>query len=1078
MTDRPLSAENRLGQLLERLLTAAESSLFAGDLEPARATAEEVRAIDPGNERAAQILDRVTRRHRAPLGERALMTLLFSDLVGSTQLAEQAEPERVRDIFSIYRSEAKAAVERYGGYVMQYSGDGILAGFGYPHAHEDDARRAVLAALELVTGMARARGETGSLFGVEPHVRVGIHTGRVVVTDLGEARNVREHESIAGAAPNLAARIQQEAEPDTVVISDVTQQLVETDFYVHSLGVRRLKGISRPVEVFAVDRVRYAGARLDAERFRRVGLVGRDEPRSHLVAAWDAVRGVGSDLGEGQVFLVVGEAGIGKTRLVAEIRDYVVSGDGDVLGADCLPYYANISLWPIAQMLERVLGLGLAEEPDRLGRLAEYLTALGLEPDHNVPFLAPLIGIGDAEGYPAPKLDPAAFLDETLNRLAGWLGRLSGSRPRLLVVEDVHWADPSTLGVLGRLAHHPPRGVLTITTSREGSAVAWRDRVEVLTLGRLDERTSETLVNRLVDEHGLPEELRSSIVARGEGIPLFIEELARSRVESEAGAPLPLRLQELLTGRLKAPGLDLRVAQVAATVGPTFDASTVAAVVDDEDRTTDQLARFEEAGIVDRGEPGVGAYRFRHALQRDAAYETQVLEVRSQTHARVADVLRDQGAAAALVAQHLDLAGELQRAVTQYLAAAQEAQGHGAHTEATRLLSRALDLLEGLAEGEERDLTELTVRMLRGLSVSSMKGYAAPEVQADHRRAEVLAQQLGPRPEILPSLIAIWAYWLVSADLVTSKSLIDRLTEMIGDPAYAWFEPEVESCAGWQAFYQGELRAARSHLERSMAGYRERPDDQMVSPFWPLPNDPVAVSAIALACVSTLEGDAQQAELWEKDAVRRAEDIGFPRGPFSLAFVKVYGAWLRRFVGDTDGARALGAEVVGIGQEYGYAYWVMLGSAYLPAADTGAEPDPDFIEQNIRTLRLMGQEAFVASNLAYLAVAHAARGDHDRAREIIEESLQVVAKTGERIHLPELLRLRAVYGRDRGADPDEVAADLLEAVSIATEQGNNVVALRGAVELGRLPEDHRPAEWRTLLGEAKDRIPAEAPPRT
>lgn len=1060
------SAESQLSLLFERLLSAAEASLAAGDLEPARATAEEVRAVDPDNERAAQILQRVAARQLGPAGERALMTLLFSDLVGSTMLSERIEPEQLRDVFSFYRAAAKEAVERYSGSVMQYTGDGILAGFGYPDPHEDDARRAVLAGLDLVTVMRDAGADLERRFGVAPGVRVGIHTGRVVVTDLSNDRAVRERDSIVGVAPNLAARVQQAAEPDRVVISDVTRQLVDVDFYMHSLGVRELKGISRPVEVFAVDGPRYAGARFEAERYRTAGLVGRDEPRERLFSAWEAMRRGGEAPASGATFLVVGEAGIGKTRLVADLLDRVGLTGGEALGAGCLPYYDNVSLWPIARMLERALGLS-GDDEDRLDPLVTHLDALRLDLDRTVPFLAPLIGAAATPTYPAPELDPSAFLDETLNRLVEWVSALAERTPHLLIVEDLHWADPSTIAFLGRLVDRGPEAVLTVATTRDDSSITWRDAVEVLALSRLDPESSSQLIENLVAGSDLPDDLRTSIVERSEGIPLFIEELTRSCLDIERTEPIPLRLQELFTWRLKAPGVDLRFAQVAATLGPTFDIAAVAAVMGDGEPIEDQLRIMTEEDIIEPSDLAADTYRFRHALLRDAAYETQVLEVRRRTHAKVAEAIAERGAEPALVAEHLDRAGEAERAAGLYLQAAQGEQGHGAHLEATGLLSRALVLLEGLPESDERDLSELTARMLRGLSASSMRGYAAPEVQADHRRAEQLATGLGTRPEVLPSLIAIWAYWLTSGDLPTARGLIDRLSLMVGQPEFSWFEPEVESCAGWLDFYEGNLEAARSHLQRCIEGFLARPADQAVSPFWPLPNDPIAVSEIALACVSALLGDPAEAQRWEREAVARAEEIGFPHGPFSLAFVKTYAAWIRRFLGQHEASRLLGAEVVGIGQAYGYAYWVMLGSSYLATAKPGGEPDREFLEQTISTLRLMGQEAFAASSLAYFAHLDAEAGDLDHAHELIEQALEVVHKAGEYVHLPELLRIRAVYSLARGGDASEAAADLIEANRVASEQGARVARLRAALEIARLPEAVRPGDWRTLLMEAR-----------
>ncbi|TFV86972.1 adenylate/guanylate cyclase domain-containing protein [Blastococcus sp. CT_GayMR16] len=1060
------SAETRLDRLLERLLTAAETSLAASDLEPARVTAEEVRAVDPDNPRAARILRLVAARQLGPSGERALMTILFSDLVGSTMLSERVEPEQLRDIYAFYRTAAREAVSRYSGYVMQYLGDGILAAFGYPEPHEDDARRAVLAGLDLGVALRDAHTELARRFGVAPEVRVGIHTGRVVVTDLSTDPSVAERDSIVGLVTNLAARIQQAAEPGMVVISDVTRQLVDADFYMHSLGERQMKGISRPVEVFAVERPRYAAARFEVERYRKAGLVGREEPRQRMLDAWDGVR-EGTGPSAGAAFLLVGEAGIGKSRLVAEILDRVEASGGRVLGVGCLPYYANVSLWPLARLLERVLGE--TGDPDRLEPLVTHLTALGLDPARSVPFLGALIGVA-APGFPAPELDPTAFLDETLNRLVEWVSALAGVAPRLLVVEDLHWADPSTLAMLGRLVERLPPGLLTVATTRDAAPIPWTGTVCVLHLGRLDPSAATALIDNLAAGEELAGDRRASVIDQAEGIPLFIEELTRSYLDATRDKSIPLRLQELFTSRLKAPGVNLRVVQVAATVGPTFDAATVSSVIGDEDAVTEQLRLLADEGIVEPVGPSAGTFRFRHALMRDAAYETQVLDVRRATHAAVADTIAAHDGEPALIAQHLDLAGEAQRAAGLYIVSAQAEQGRGANLEAARLLSRAVELVQELPGSDERDLTELTARMLRALSVSSMRGYAAPEVQADHRRAEVLATRLG-RAEVLPSLIAIWGVWLTSGDLTTAQGVIDRLLSMVGQAAFSWFEPEVQSCAGYLEFYEGHLGAAQAQLERAVEGFADRPPEQTVSPFWPLPNDPVAASTIALACVSAVRGERAAAEHWEREAIRRAEEVGFPRGPFSLAFVKTYAAFIRRFLGDHDAARRLGAEVVALGELHGYAYWISLGSAYLAADTPDLAADRAFLEQAIATLRLMGHEAFVASALAYLAHLHAQADDVERAAELIDEALLLVHKAGENLHLPELLRQRALYTLSRGGNADRAVADLTEAVRIATEQGARVARLRAAVQLARVPAAARPDDWRTVLAEARADLP-------
>ena len=451
MTDAP--AATPLEQLIARLSVAAEEAVRAGNLDQARATAEDVQLVDPDNVRASAIIAEVNRRERSPGEERALMTILFSDLVDSTMLAGRLEPEAIRDIYRLYREAAQQAVDRFGGFVLQYLGDGIVATFGYPIAHEDDARRAVHAGLALITGLEASAEAARQRYQIEPKARVGIHTGPVVVSGLA-VQDARERGSIVGVAPNLAARLQSEAEPGTVVVSDVTQALVRNHFSVRSIGLRQLKGIDRGVEVFVVDGVRSVGGRLDATRASSAGLHGRDEARQRLVDAWEVV---GDDPDRGRMAVISGEAGIGKTRLAAEIRDLAAQDGHEVVAGACQQYYSNIPLWPVSAMIERTLGL--ADEPDyvQLAGLVENLTAIGMDLERSVPLLAPLIGIHDTPGYAPPTLDATTRLHETLEALVDWVAHLAGDTRRLVLVEDVHWADPTTLALLGNLAAAPPR---------------------------------------------------------------------------------------------------------------------------------------------------------------------------------------------------------------------------------------------------------------------------------------------------------------------------------------------------------------------------------------------------------------------------------------------------------------------------------------------------------------------------------------------------------------------------------------------------------------------------------------------
>ncbi|MBA2337149.1 MAG: AAA family ATPase, partial [Acidimicrobiia bacterium] len=1069
-----MSSAGRVGgldQLIERLVAAAGTSIAVGNLDQARATAEDIQLVDPDNPRAAAILAEVNRRQRDPGEQRGLMTIFFSDLVESTALADRLEPEVMRDLYRRYREVAKEAIDRFGGYIVQYLGDGIMASFGYPAAHEDDARRAVYAGLALVEGL-QALDEFGP--DVEPRTRVGIHTGPVVIAGLG-ASEPKERDSIVGVAPNLAARLQSEAEPGMVVVSDVTKALIDGQFEVTSRGLRQLKGIARSVEVFAVDGVRSVFGRFDASRARHAGLHGRGDATSRLVGAWDEVSNQAAPAGG--IVLISGEAGIGKTRLAAEIHGTVSAAGGGVLAAACQPYYANSPLWPIATMMERATGLWGEPDEARLGLLVDYLTGLGIDPANSVALLAPLVDIEDTPGYETHTLDATTRLQETFAVVVDWLTTIAAGRPGLLVVEDLHWSDPTTLGLLGVLASSPPAGLLTVLTTRDETALPWRDLTTHIPLHRFDDDTAAGFVDDLAGAADLPIEVRRSIIDRADGIPLFVEELTCSVV----GAPvtpdwLPYRLQELMTGRLKTPEIDLRLAQMAATIGGVFSQDQLVRVAGDGEQVDRALAAMETAGIIDRiGADDEGWFRFRHALMRDAAYETQVLDVRRRTHAAVADAIAQEEEDAAVLAHHLDLADEPARAVPYYIASAQAAEGNGSHIEATRLLTRAIELIDRFPESGERDLSELTARMLRGLNVSSMQGYSSPDVAADHRRVEALTQQLGQRPEVVPSLIGIWAYWLTSGDHETARRIIRRIRSLVEDPALAMYRPEASACLGFQSLYYDRLDRAKAELESAMDAFSARPEAEAQAVFWPLPNDAIAVTAVALATVAALQGDLERAATWERTAYQRVDTIGSLRGPFSRAFVNTYAAFIRRIANDDAAARSLAAETIAIGTEYGYTYWVMIGSIYQMAATPDEDPDPEYLAAAIDALRDIGHHAFVASNLAGLAEIRASRGDLGGALEAIDDALITADKTGEVLHRPELLRRRVAHRRDLvGPAPGDVR-ELIEAYDLAVARDIHIVALRAAIDLARLPKDERPVDWRVRLEEALLRVPADSP---
>jgi class 3 adenylate cyclase len=1072
------SAEERLARLIDRLLAGAEAAAGAGDWEQVNRLAHDVLDVAPDDDRAQALLRRADAEQPRPEDQRAFVTLLFSDIARSTDLADVSEPEIIRDLYRIYRQAATSAIEALGGNVLQFQGDGIVACFGYPDDHEDDAKRAVLAALGIVERMQAAAAGLHERYGIEAPVRVGVHTGTVVVAGLGSS--LPEASDVVGVVTNVTARLQAEADPNTVVISDVTRQLVEHDFELVPVGTRSLKGIARPVQVYRVARPRSLSGGTEGARPKPASLVGREGPRRRLHQGWDVALGGrdGDTVAQDTFVTVHGPAGIGKSRLAADLCQRVQADGGIVLQAVCSPYHTNVALWPIRLMVEHRLGL-YPDQPheERLAVVEGRLEAVGMPVAGVVPLLAPLLGL-EGENTPArPEVDALALRAETLNALADWLIRSAQMNPTLLVVEDLHWADPTTSDLLGLIAGGRGAGVMVVVTSREPITTPWAHSIAQIELGPLDETDAASLVAGMAEADQLTAGQCAVIIERGAGIPLFIEELARSAVDATAGQLVPPRLMELLAARLRTHGVNLRVAQLAATIGAVFDENLLRELVGGP--VAEALAGLQTAGIVDPAGDARGAeFRFRHVLLREAAYETQVLDARRSTHARIAGLL---GATAgtpgdlAIVAQHLDLAGDAGQSVPAYIAAAQAAQGEASHTEARRLLDRAIELLDSFPEGDERELSELMIRMLRSMSTSSLFGYGYPDVYEDFQLADRICRRHRDRPEIMPAQIGVWSYMLVRGDLDAAVVVLEPLVDSVDAPEMGWFAPEIKSCLGYSDFYRGELKRARQWLEEAWAGYGLRPAEATFSPFWPLPNDPVSVTAVALACIAALQGRTTECAAWESRALASAERIGFPRGPFSSAFVSTYLAWIRMMTGDAAGAREFGRRALDIAAERRFDYFNAVGGPYELVPEPGLPVDAAQLERCELAMDLVGHGAFRPAFLGIMARNHAYLGDLDAALDKVGDALARVQKSGETVHQPDLLCLRADLTLEARPERSEDAVlDLKAAIGMGLDQGSFVFALRAANRLGRLPDAIRPVDWRDSVRRALEGFPPDS----
>jgi class 3 adenylate cyclase len=649
----------------------------------------------------------------SPEAERRQLTVMFCDLVGSTGLSQKLDPEDLRDVNRAYQDTCKAAIERYEGYVARYMGDGVLAYFGYPRAHEDDAERAIFAGLGIVESVVGLNATVGDQQAVELGVRVGIATGPVVVGDIiGEGAS--QESAVVGQTPNLAARLQGIAEPNAVVVAPDTHRLTRGYFEFRPLGERRLKGITRPVEAWQALGESSAESRFEALRARRLTpLVGRDEEATLLVRRWERAKE-----GEGQVVLISGEPGIGKSRLCETLRARIAEQPQFRLAYQCSPYYARSAFHPVISQLKRAAEINpQSDAAKNLDKLEALLRESSDALEEDVPLLAALLSIPLTKRYSPIDIDAQEHKERTLEALVHQVEALSAQRPVLIIFEDLHWVDPSTLELLDKLVERVEElQVLMLITCRPEFRPNWTSlgHVTFLTLKRISKRESRVLSDAVIGTDSLSENVVNEIVAKTDGVPLFIEEVTRTLLEvqksSGRGAldntqfEVPKTLQDSLVARLDRLTIGKHVAQLGAAIGREFTEELLESVCELErselDRGLDELV---ERGLLFRrgSRPGATCI-FKHALLQDAAYNSLLLAKRKPLHGRIAEALTAQSPEqAAILAHHWERAENFELAVNQRLEAAKQAIGLHALWEAMDQYSLALDLLDRLPETQE-----------------------------------------------------------------------------------------------------------------------------------------------------------------------------------------------------------------------------------------------------------------------------------------------------------------------------------------------------------------------------------------
>jgi len=706
--------------------------------------------------------------------ERRQITVMFCDLVGSTPLSERLDPEELREVIHDYQSICARVIRRFDGNIARYLGDGLLVYFGYPASHEDDAQRAVRSGLGILEAMNRLNMRLQEKLMVNLQLRLGIHTGIVVAGDIDENEQL-ESDAIVGDTPNIAARLQKLAEPDTLIISSSTYRLIEGFFDCQSLGTQSLEGISSPMEVYHVIHESGARTRLDTTRpSEQTPLVGREQELGLLMDRWEQVKEK-----MGHVILLNGEAGIGKSRIVRVLEERVAE-DPQAWSVEChcSPYHQNTAFYPVVDLFERViLQFNRDDSPqDKLSKVEGFLVQYGLPLDETVPLFSTLLSIPLGDSYSPLNLTPQQQKIKTLQMMLGILLKRASQQPVLFVVEDLHWADASSLEFLDMLVDQVPTvPILTILSFRSSFTPHWTGRsyMTSITLNRLTRGQVADMVKNIASKP-LPDQIMEQLVAKTDGVPLFVEELTKMVLESgllkeqdnsyELTGPLPplaipTTLQDSLMARLDRLATVKEVAQLGSVMGREFTYELLSAISPLDDETLQKsLAQLVDAEILyPRGLPPQAVYIFKHSLIQDTAYDSLLKSRKQQYHLQIAQTLEKQfpdvaGTQPEIVAHHYTEAGLAQQAIPYWYKAGQQAVQRSANIEAINHLRKGLELLKSLPETPERNQQELKLQVTIGPALIVTRGYVIPEVEATFSRAHELCEKLGDLPQLSPIL--------------------------------------------------------------------------------------------------------------------------------------------------------------------------------------------------------------------------------------------------------------------------------------------------------------------------------------